>query len=89
MATIKDLEDLLNHIAAASDGMTLDEFKRAILGEVQQRFRGDKIYVPETRVSKKEAIIEAARKLPAGVVAERFGVSHSYVCGIMRRGDKN
>lgn len=85
MATINDLEALLDLLAKASEGMTLEEYNRAILGELKQQYRGDKIYVPVERLCKKDKIAEAARNLPTGVVAQRYGVHPSYVRKIFRR----
>jgi hypothetical protein len=85
MATLNDLEALLNELASASAGLTLEEFKTLAIGEIRQQMAGDKIYVPAVRVSKTERILEAARKLPAGIVSQRLGVSHSYVLRVINR----
>ena len=85
MATLKDLDELLTRLADASAGMSLEEFKRAILGEVQREFTGQKIYIAAPCTSKKQMVIEAARRLPTGVVVERCGVSRQYVHKLIRR----
>jgi len=85
MATFNDLEELLDCLAKTSDGLTLEEFKRQILDGVADRFRGQKINIPAARISKKQQILDAAKKTPTGVVAERYGVSQSYVCRLIRR----
>lgn len=85
MATIKDLEDIMNRLAEASAGLTLEEFKRQCIGEIRRELQGQKIYVPDTRVSKKDQIVRAAAKLPTGVVAQRYGVTQSYVCRVVKR----
>lgn len=84
MATLKDLDDLLTRLAQASEGLSLEEFKRQILGEVQREFRGQRINVPDVRVSKKDEIIEAAKRLPSDVVSVRHGVSRQYVNRLIR-----
>lgn len=84
MATLSDLESLLDRLAKSSEGMTLEEFKRAVMGEIKQQFASDKIYVPARHDCKKDKIIEAAKKLPTSVVVERYGVSRQYVSRLVR-----
>lgn len=85
MATLKDLDELLTRLAEASEGMSLEEFKRAIMGEVQREFTGQKIYIAAPDTSKKQMVIEAAKRLPTGVVAERCGVTRRYVNKLISR----
>jgi hypothetical protein len=85
MATLKDLDELLTRLAEASAGLTLEEFKRMAIGEVSREFRGQRINVPDVRLSRKSEIAAAAQKLPTGVVAQRYGVTQSYVCRVVKR----
>lgn len=89
MPTLKDLDELLTRLAEASEGMTLEEFKRLAIGEVGREFRGQRINVPAERISAKEQIVKAAQKLPTGVVAQRYGVTQSYVCRLVKVRRKN
>lgn len=85
MATLKDLDELLTRLAEASAGLTLEEFKLLAIGEVRREFCGQKIYVAAPDSSKKAMVIEAAKRLPTGVVVERCGVSRQYVHKLTRR----
>jgi hypothetical protein len=85
MATLKDLDDLLTKLAEASAGMSLQEFKRLAIGEVRREFQGQKIYVAAPDTSKKQMVLEAALRLPTGVVATRCGVSNRYVQRLLKK----
>lgn len=84
MATISDLEELLLNIPGVSEHTA-----SLIIGELRSAFRGQRINIPEERQSKKEQILRAAAQLPTGVVAERYGVTSSYVCRVVKRNRKN
>lgn len=59
-----------------------------ILAEVQRQFPGEKIYVQPARQTKRAAIEQAVKTLPTAVVAERHGVTQSYVRKVVRHGVK-
>lgn len=77
MATIKDLERILTAIPGVTEHTV-----SLIIGEMRRGLPGEKLYIPPPDRSKKAAIADAARKLPTGVVVERFGVSRQYVARV-------
>jgi hypothetical protein len=89
MATIKDLDDLMTRLARASAGLNLLEYKTLVLSEMRREFGRDKLYIPplDSRQdqARRETISAAAKHLPTGVVAERFGVSRSWVHRIVKK----
>jgi hypothetical protein len=85
MATLKDLDDLMTRLAEASDGLTLHEFKRLVISEGMREFQGQKMYWRVPDCSKKQMVLEAARRLPTGVVATRCGVSNRYVQRLLKK----
>ena len=85
MATIKDLDDLMTRLMESSQGLTLEQFKKMVLDEGVRRFQGQKMYWPAPDTSKKQMVIEAARRLPTGVVAQRCGVSSRYVQRLVKK----
>lgn len=89
MATIADLDALMTYLAQEAGEVSLLEFKVLVVGELRKRHPGEKLYIPAHEVSKKEQILRAAAQMPTGVVAERYGVSSSYVCRVVKRSRKN
>lgn len=85
MPTLRDLDTLMQLLIESSRDMSLDEFKTAVLGEIRRDFAGQKIFVPESRENKRAQIEAATQTLPTGIVAERYGVSRSYVYRIIKR----
>lgn len=89
MATIKDLDDLMTRLAEASIGLSLIEYKILVLGEMRREFGRDKLYIPplDSRQdpARKQIIREAAKHLPTSVVAERHGISRSWVHRIVKK----
>jgi hypothetical protein len=83
MATLKDLQDLLARSGIAPETVTM------IITEARSVFGGDKIYFPPPGSRKDperaEAIREAAKRLPTGVVVQRFGVHRSYVYKVSKK----
>ena len=82
MATLKELHDLIcRHIT--------DDKATAIINEGREIFGGGTIYWPPPGSRKDparcEAIKKAARLLPTGVVASRFGVSRQYVYKVSKK----
>jgi len=83
MATLKDLQKLM------LDSGISPETVEMIITESRRSFGGDKIYFPPPGSRKDpgraEAIREAAKKLPTGVVTQRFGVHRSYVYKVTKK----
>lgn len=84
MATLKDLQKLMldSGISPATVEMIIAEGRRS--------FGGDKIYFPPPGSRKDperaDAIREAAKKLPTGVVTQRFGVSRQLISYHTKKG---
>ena len=86
MAALRDLIAFVLEMVAhsqAGEGGFDEHLAREIERQVQGRFPGDRVYIaPSGRRNDPERpvrIADAARRLPTGVVAERFGVSRQYV----------
>lgn len=66
-----------------------DETVTMIVVEMRRSFGGDKIYIPppDSRkdAARADAIRAAAKRLPTGITAERFGVSRSYVHRVLKK----
>lgn len=66
-----------------------DETVTMIVVEMRRSFGGDKIYIPPPDSRKDgaraDAIRAAAKRLPTGITAERFGVSRSYVHRVLKK----
>ena len=56
-----------------------------IIVEMQRSLPGEKLYIPAPDTSKKQMVLEAAKKLPHVVAAQRCGVSRQYVNKLTRR----
>lgn len=84
MASLRALLDL----AAAHFDATPDQVA-AFEREIRLRHGGERVYVapPNSRKdpARAERIAELARTLPTGIVAQRAGVSSSYVRRVIRR----
>lgn len=89
MATLNELMDLILQMAEARQRPVDADFFGEVKVAVRQRFGNDRIYVspPGSRKDgeRTEAIRAAAKKLPTGVVKERFGVSRQYVSRITKK----
>lgn len=83
MATLKDLQKLM------LDSGISPETVEMIITESRRSFGGDKIYFPPPGSRKDpdrtEAIRDAAKKLPTGLTAVRFGVSRQYIQRITKK----
>jgi hypothetical protein len=85
---LRELMELIGQYAAR-EGHPItagiwEEIERAIM----QAHPGERIYIPKANAGQKSDIIDAAKRLPSAVVAERFGVSRSWVNRLVRAGRK-
>ena len=89
MATLREVMDFMLEVARQTDHGFSDELAAELEKQIQRRFAADRIYVPPANSRKDpartEAIRTAARKLPTGVVAQRFGVSRQWVGQVMKK----
>lgn len=85
MASLKELEERME--IAPIPGVS-QETTALVLAWMQSQFPGEKIYVQPARQSKRAAIERAVKTLPTAVVAERHGVTQSYVRKVVRHGVK-
>lgn len=63
-----------------------DQCAQEMENMIRRAMPGERIYVAAVDASKKQQIAAAARFLPTGVVAERFGVSSTWVRRVVRAG---
>lgn len=89
MATLREVLELVQEVARRRDAEINGALVEAIEREIRLRFAADRIYVPPPGSRKDpartEAIREAARTLPTGVVSQRFGVSRQWVGQVVRK----
>ena len=83
MATLKELRDMMARIGVSPDTAEM------IIAEGRKTFCGDKTYWTPPGSNRDpvraEKIREAAKKLPTGVTAVRFGVSDRYVRMVVKK----
>lgn len=89
MATLNDLIECMCRFAEANERELSKDFCMELKDHLQKAMPGEKVYIPAPDMSKKAQIAEAAKVLPSGVVAQRFGVTHSYACRVIKRRPKN
>lgn len=89
MATLKDVVELIITELQQRQGVSVGEqCARELEQMIRQSYGGDRIYVRPPDTSKRAAVEQAVRTLPATVVAERFGVTAHYARKVMRHGVK-
>ena len=90
MPTLREMIDLMERLAAESGESLTEQFTISLEREITRRWSGSEIYVPQADSRKDrvrgEAIAAAARKLPRGIVCERFGVSRQLVSYYVKKG---
>ena len=86
------LRDLLEFVCACAEqaGQTFTEdFTAELERQIRARYPSERCYIPpkgsRKGTGKAERIAELARALPTSTVAERLGVTRSYVRRIARR----
>lgn len=74
---------------SGGEGGFCDDFARELERQAQARFPGERIYIaPSGRRNDPDRaarIVDLARRLPTGVVAERSGVSRQYVHRLVKK----
>lgn len=85
MATLNDLIECMCRFAEANERELSKDFCTELKVHLQKAMPGEKVYIPAPDTSKKTQIAEAAKRLPTGVVVERFGVSRQYVHKVIKR----
>lgn len=90
MPTLHEMIDFICQVAEGAGREFSMDFAIELEKQLQQRFATEKIYVPPPNSRKNparsEAIREAAKRLPTGVVAQRFGVSRQLVSYHTKKG---
>lgn len=86
MVNVPALRELLEMICAQAAGRGVsigEQCAREMEAEIRRRWPAERVYIspPDSRKdpARAEAIRQAAKRLPTGVVAERFGVSRQLV----------
>ena len=83
MATLREIIEFMAKVAAETDHSFSEEFASIAERAIRQHYAAERIYVvpPSSRKdpARGQAIAEAARKLPTGIVSERLGVSRQLV----------
>lgn len=85
MPTLREVMQFLCDCAAQSGQGFSDDLARQLEQQLIRQFQGEKVYIPRPDMSQKARIAEAARHLPTGVVAQRFGVSRSWVHRVVKK----
>ncbi len=90
MPSLRDLMALVCRHAEQAHGISLGEqCARDLERLIRQSWPAERIYIPPADSRKDpgraEAIRQAAKRLPTGVVAERFGVKVSWVHRVVKK----
>lgn len=89
MPTLKDLLSLICQHSAEHGGSFGQECAREMERIIRQNWPTERVYIPpnNSRIDPErgEAIRQAAKRLPTGVVAERFGISRQLVSYHLRK----
>ncbi|MCU0810130.1 MAG: helix-turn-helix domain-containing protein [Thiobacillaceae bacterium] len=90
MPTLREiLVVICRHAEAHHDGSIGEQCAREWEAMIRKSWPGERVYIapPDSRrdPERAEKIREAAKRLPTGVTAERFGVSRSYVHRILKK----
>jgi DNA-binding transcriptional regulator LsrR (DeoR family) len=89
MPALRDLLELVCRSAETAGHRLPEPVLILIERRLREEWGAQRVYIPppESRKdpARTEAIRAAAKRLPAGVVAERFGVSSSWVHRTVRR----
>lgn len=89
MPALRELMEFL--CAQAGDrGVSFGEqCARELEAAIRRAYAGERVYIPPMDSRKDparaDAIKAASARLPSGVVAQRFGVSHSYVRRVVKK----
>jgi DNA-binding transcriptional regulator LsrR (DeoR family) len=90
MATLREIMRFMCDCAAASGHSFSDEIAEQIEQQLRAQYGGDRVYIPPANSRKDpargEAIRQAARTLPRGVVVARFGISRQLVAHHLKKG---
>ena len=90
MATLREIIEFLGKVAVETNHSFSKEFAAVAERAIQERYAAERIYVipPNSKRDPKrgEAIAEAARKLPTGIVSKRLGVSRQLVAYHLKKG---
>lgn len=89
MPTLRDLLEFVCACAEQSGQPFTEDFTAELERKIRARYPAERLYVPpegsRKGAGKAARIAELARVLPASTVAERLGVTPSYVRKIARR----
>jgi hypothetical protein len=90
MPTLREIMVVICRHAEAKHGVSIGEqCARELEAMIRQSWPGERVYIapPDSRrdPDRADKIREAAKRLPTGVTAERFGVSRSYVHRILKK----
>ena len=89
MPTLRDLMAIVCRHAEARGVSFGEQCARDLEAEIRRAFPAERVYIPPADSRKDpgraEAIRQAAKRLPTGVVAERFGVKVSWVHRVTKK----
>ena len=89
MPTLRDLMAIVCRHAEARGVSFGEQCARELEAEIRRAFPAERVYIPPADSRKDpcraEAIRQAAKRLPTGVVAERFGVKVSWVHRVTKK----
>lgn len=79
MPTLREMMRFLCRCAEQSGHSFSEDLAVELEKQLMKEYPMEKVYIPRPDNSKKAAIVEAAKRLPSGVVAQRYGVTRSWV----------
>lgn len=83
--TLKDLMRFVCACAEQSGHSFTEECAQQIERQIIRAHQGEKVYIPHPDMSLKKDLAEAAKRLPTGIVASRYGVSRSWVHRVIKK----
>ena len=90
MPSLRELLALLNKIASQHHGVSIGEqCAREMEAAIRKTWPAERVYIspPDSKKdpARASAMRAAAKRLPTGVAAERFGVSRQYIHKITKK----
>lgn len=89
MATLRELLHVVRETVEAAGAELQDTQWHDLEGRLRMRFARERVYIPpidsRKQPGRRAAISDAARRLPTGIAAARFGVSTSYVYRVAKK----
>lgn len=89
MPSVYDFAEAMFDVLSRHNVQLSDEVKNVCVRVIRETYPSERFYVPSidsrNDPGRKQKIIEAARMLPTAVVAERYGVTTSWVNRVVKK----